>query len=312
MNCPYCKSSHVVKRGMRKLRFETVQTYQCKQCKKRFQDKKISKKSYPPQVVYDALVLYHQGFSLDETRKRVNKRFKVKVGLSTIHSWVKEYEFFCPIHNQRDLFSGEDKNVIFRKRFDHVNLDYEFRYHRLKLEKNVKNAFSSLYHYLKRFENGCPDAFFEVGKRCSQPVFEPNDGVEFLRSKNLSCEMADFAVKASRNNYQRHDLVEEFMLVNDIATVAVEVPVWYWEKSVDSGITGHIDMLQVRNDHVYILDYKPNAARDKKAAGQLYHYAVALSFRARVRFNQIRCAWFDKDDYFEFSPATIKAKLKDN
>jgi len=287
-----------------------VQTYFCKQCGRRFQDKKLLGKSYAPKVVYEALVLYHQGFTLDETRRRVNKRFKVKVSLSTIHSWIKEYVFLCPIHNQRNqiIYGGED--VVFRKRFDHENLDYEFKYHRLKLEKKVKKRFFSLYQYLKRFEQGCPDTFFEVGKRCSRPLFETNASSLAKKSRNLACAMAGFAVKAARNNYQRHDLVEEFMLVNDTATVAVEVPVWYWEKGVDSGVTGHIDVLQVRNDSVYILDYKPGTAKYKKAAGQLYHYAVALSFRAGVAFDRIRCAWFDKDDYVEFAPDQVKAKLK--
>jgi len=55
------------------------------------------------------------------------------------------------------------------------------------------------------------------------------------------------------------------MIINDKATIACEVPVWYWEKNIDNGVTGHIDMLQVRNDLVYILDYKPDAYKDKKA-----------------------------------------------
>jgi ATP-dependent exoDNAse (exonuclease V) beta subunit len=122
--------------------------------------------------------------------------------------------------------------------------------------------------------------------------------------------MVAFSEKAAARNNQRHKYVEEFMLVNDTATVACEVPVWYWEKGIDEGVTGHIDLLQVRNDMVYILDYKPDAAKDRKAAGQLYHYAAALSFRTDIPFEQIRCAWFDKDDYFEFSMASVKASLK--
>jgi hypothetical protein len=42
-------------------------------------------------------------------------------------------------------------------------------------------------------------------------------------------------------------MVETFMLINDKATIACEVPVWYWEKEIYNGVTGHIDMLQVRN-----------------------------------------------------------------
>jgi ATP-dependent exoDNAse (exonuclease V) beta subunit len=292
---------------MRKLRFETVQTYQCTSCGRRFQEKGLPHKKYTHQVIYDALILYHQGFTLDETRKQVNKRFKVNIGVSTIHHWVNEFDYLCPIRSVRDHFSDAE-SILFRKRFDHENLDYEFMYHSYKMEKKVRSTFPFLYQYLKRFEQGCPDEFFEIGKRCSQPLFDTK--VQPERCKNLACDMAGFSVNAARNNYQRHDVVEEFMLVNDTATVACEVPVWYWEKGVDQGVTGHIDLLQVRNDMVYILDYKPDAAKDRKAAGQLYHYAVALSFRARVPFDDMCCAWFDKDDYFEFEPARVKATLK--
>ena len=84
----------------------------------------------------------------------------------------------------------------------------------------------------------------------------------------------------------------------------------YYEKRINNGVTGHIDILQVRNNHVYILDYKPDAAKNSKAAGQLYHYALALSFRTKIPMDYIRCAWFDKDDYFEYAPSKINPKVQ--
>ena len=98
------------------------------------------------------------------------------------------------------------------------------------------------------------------------------------------------------------------MLINDKATIACEVPVWYWEKNIDNGVTGHIDMLQVRNNKMYILDYKPNAVKEKKAPWQLYHYALALSFRTRMPLKQFRCAWFDQESYFEYDPTKTEVK----
>lgn len=171
----------------------------------------------------------------------------------------------------------------------------------------AKEQFSGLAKYITRFERGCPDVFFEVGERCSKPNFEVE--VKVKKKTNLTCTMADFSVKAARNNYERHKMVERFMLINDKATIACEVPVWYWEKGIDNGITGHIDILQVRNNLVYILDYKPGAAKEKKASWQLYHYALALSFRTKVSLKDIRCAWFDKEAYYEYNPADVDIKL---
>jgi len=54
---------------------------------------------------------------------------------------------------------------------------------------------------------------------------------------------------------------------------------------------------------------KRRILNDGKATQQLYHYAVALSFRARVSLENIRCAWFDKDSYFEYNPTKAKVTL---
>lgn len=299
MICPSCKSSSSVKNGRRKLRFETVQTYQCKQCHHRFQQRKLTHKTYKPSIIYYALILYHQGHTFDKTKRLVNLRFKVNVGISTIHSWVSEFKDLCPIHNRRDEISFYDP-LIFQKRFDHENLAYVYRLHYGKMERDVKTSFPRLYSYLKRFEKGCPDAFFEIGKRCSQPPYQIN--VEPQTRMNLACEMARFSVLAAPTNYHRHDMVETFMITTDLATIACEIPVWYWDKTIDEGITGHIDILQIRNGLVYILDFKPDAKRKSVAAGQLFHYARALSFRTRIPLISIRCAWFDEHQYFEFSP----------
>lgn len=299
MNCLKCGSKNVIRKGKRKTRYGVRQRHLCKDCGKMFTDSVIQHKIYSPRVIFNAINHYNVGCNVREVSKRINKTFKVKTSKSIVHSWIHEFRNLCPISTVRDSFS-EYKDVVFSKSFEHENLDYEFMYHKYKLDSLAKRQFPGLFRYIKRFEKGCPNVFFEVGERCSKPKFEAK--VKATKRRNLACKMVEFAAKAARNNYERHDLVERFMLINDKATIACEVPVWYWEKNIDNGVTGHIDILQVRNDCVYILDYKPGAAKDKKAAGQLYHYAVALSFRARIPFDKIRCAWFDKDDYFEYNP----------
>jgi ATP-dependent exoDNAse (exonuclease V) beta subunit len=98
------------------------------------------------------------------------------------------------------------------------------------------------------------------------------------------------------------------MLANDVTTIAVEVPVWFWAKEINEGISGHIDILQIRNNKVFILDYKPEAVKDKKAIGQLFLYARALSLRLGLTLDDVRCAWFDEENYFEFNPALANYK----
>lgn len=55
-------------------------------------------------------------------------------------------------------------------------------------------------------------------------------------------------------------------------------------------LTGHIDVLQVRNGAIHILDYKPGAKREKPIV-QLMVYALALSRRTGLRLYDLVCAW---------------------
>lgn len=85
-------------------------------------------------------------------------------------------------------------------------------------------------------------------------------------------------------------------------------------RQVIGTITGHIDILQLRNGAVHILDYKPNAAAGKKNAAvtQLTLYALMLSRLTGLRLYDFKCAWFDENSYFEFFPLHVVYKLKSN
>jgi len=105
------------------------------------------------------------------------------------------------------------------------------------------------------------------------------------------------------------------MLVNDSVTVAVEIPIfltrediaYYRQNRFDidfetSVITGHIDFLQIRNGNIHILDYKPDARKEKHAHVQLTIYALALARRTGLPLRLFKCGWLDEMDYFEFNP----------
>ena len=58
-------------------------------------------------------------------------------------------------------------------------------------------------------------------------------------------------------------------------------------------ITGHIDILQIRNGQIHILDYKPRAEKERPIE-QLTLYAMALSRLTGLRLYEFKCAWFDE------------------
>ena len=136
-----------------------------------------------------------------------------------------------------------------------------------------------------------------------------------MRKENYATRLAALVLPSAAANKERHETLQRFMLVNDTATVAVEIPVYLTGPDIayyrncgfkldfeNDLITGHIDFLQVRDGYLQILDYKPEARKEKHAHVQLTIYALALARRANLPLKYFKCAWFDEKDYFEFFP----------
>jgi len=114
----------------------------------------------------------------------------------------------------------------------------------------------------------------------------------------------------------RHSLLataEEFALPENTASKGrAFAGVIAWAPTEPSPIAGHIDLLQYKFNTLYILDFKPRAAKEqkRKVATQLNLYALALAKRANLSLSEIRCAWFDEEDFFSSKPlSTIKQTI---
>ena len=105
--------------------------------------------------------------------------------------------------------------------------------------------------------------------------------------------------------------VRQFWLTeNDIEAIEREYAIQLApETGTARAITGHIDFLQVRNDAVHILDYKPDAHTNKPIA-QLTIYALALARLTGIRLFDIKCAWFNENEYCEFFPHTLLSRSR--
>ena len=66
------------------------------------------------------------------------------------------------------------------------------------------------------------------------------------------------------------------MLVNDSSTIVCELPVWFWDKNMDLGVCGHVDILQIRQGRIYVLDFKPNAENGRRFV-YTYYSPIKLS-----------------------------------
>lgn len=138
---------------------------------------------------------------------------------------------------------------------------------------------------------------------------------DVTRKENYATKLAALALQIAPSNIKRHETLQRFMLLNDSATIAVEVPIYmtlddfaYFQSRGftfpfgSNPITGHIDFLQLRSGFLHILDYKPDARKEKHAVTQLTIYTLALSRRTGLPVKVFKCAWFDDQDYFKFYP----------
>lgn len=338
-NCPHCKSESTTKHGKRKIKHSTVQIYKCQNCNRYFSNKKFKYKSYNAKTILKAASYYNLGYTLEQTANEMRKRYHQNIPLTTIHSWIKSYKNLFTYHRLREkakpLYHPEF--LIFSKKFYHEQV-YKFQIHKAKLdllfqdtkfskhkkflptkeylEKIPTNKFPHHIFGPKKEEKNSENDDSEIERRASQLKMNPLQIVK-LSKNNLANKLTELALQLAKNNKQRHEKVQEFMLINDSTTIAVEIPVYltnddieYFKKrnftikleSYKTPITGHIDVLQIRNNKIHILDYKPEAKKEKKAVKQLTIYTLALASRTKLALKYFKCAWFDEKNYFEFYP----------
>jgi hypothetical protein len=91
----------------------------------------------------------------------------------------------------------------------------------------------------------------------------------------------------------QHSKVQKYFMDNDAATIATEVPVW------DDYRSGFIDILRIAPDAIQVLDFKPNAHREKTAGAQVWHYCNLLSYAAGIDRKKIEGYYFDDKSVYK-------------
>ncbi len=262
---------------------------------------------------------------------------------ATLSAWIEEYKPICRFERMRPyaikLFPPQ--KMIEVTTMAHRQL-YRFRYHRAKtllsMEEFKNRRFGRLKEYLDNVSSETPHQYFQDGERMSEirSKFDKTDMIVKSKS-NFANKTAEFVLRSVADNQGRHDALQRFMIANDSVTVATEVPVYIRREDVEHMenelkfkitndgllelkgdkqarrfpklLTGHIDIVQIRNGMVHILDYKPNASKEKPIE-QLTWYALALSRLTGLRLFEFKCAWFDDKDFYEFYPLHIVKKLQ--
>jgi PD-(D/E)XK nuclease superfamily len=305
--CPECGCKRTIRKGKRRNRLQTLQIFQCAECLHRFTGEPGKNKTYPLKLILESVSTFNLGYSLTETQRLLRQRFHRDIPVRTISSWLTEYR---PLATYARLLSAGRKlfspDTVIRSHTFHHQQVYRFQIHCSKLAlltqpdphpvTDSRIAFTCLEEYLASIEAHFPHQLFqETGHRSSKFPAEISPPV--ARKENYATRLARLALPTSPNNKKRHETLQRFMLINDSVTVAVEIPVFLTREDVnyyricgfdldfDSDvITGHIDFLQIRNGHIHILDYKPEARKETHAHVQLtIYYGPPDQFGSRAR-----------------------------
>lgn len=324
-HCKFCRSTTVVKKGKRKLKNKnyspiqpqaptqthpqapsTKQMYLCKSCNKVFTPDTTAGKKTSPSIILTAVTRYCQNLTLKQTQKIIEKQYKTKPAISAIHKWIKE---FNPRYLQiKSKLARKYPQIIKSFRFYHSGQIYNYKYHVPKLKEfTTTKSRKQLISYLENLPKFIDNEKFNTSNRCSQIKLNTSNINLTQKQNTFLNKITKQALILAKTNRRRHQVVEDYMLSADRDTIAVEVPVYFYDKKLGP-ITGHIDILQSKNSKIYIMDYKPNITTNQQQSviqqttTQLTLYAIALSFRAKIPLNDIRCAFFNQNDYYEFSP----------
>lgn len=346
-SCPYCQSKDFVRRGTRMKTRETVQLYQCKSCGRTFTPHSVKGKHYPLATIFDAISLYNLGYSLEESCRKTNSvvsgsaiavcnEIGTATGINSLSSatlsgWLEQFKDNLPFLRMRDFATTKfrPKEMVITATLAHRQL-YRYRFHRAKchimMQENFHHrTFTPLVEFLEMVPGECPHQYFQEGSRASETPLTFSKTAMIVRGKtNYATKLATFVLQGAKERKDRHEILQKFMLYNDSVTVATEVPVYLTRDDLEhmqtqlgfeiTGdlpklITGHIDILQIRNGQIHILDFKPNAEKERPIE-QLTLYAMALSRLTGLRLFEFKCAWFDEKDYFEFYPLHVLHKTK--
>ncbi len=284
-------------------------------------------------IILDSLTLYNKLNSFEEISEIIKEKYGVKITSQIISRWITEYKNYLPFLRMREFIikKYQKKELVEESKLVHKQI-YNFKFHRAKtdliLDEEFKHfKFKPLREFLELVSSECPHQIFrEKTQRASENKnnFDLNQ-VKITPKKSSASVFANFVIQAVNNNKSRHEILEEFMLFNDSVSVAIEVPVLLDAEDInhykhqlnfdipfslkdEEYLTGHIDLIQIRNGSIYIMDFKPSAEKTKPIE-QLTIYALALSRLTGIRLYHFKCAWFDDKNYYEFFPLHVVYKI---
>ena len=108
------------------------------------------------------------------------------------------------------------------------------------------------------------------------------------------------------NGNPGHDPVLKNILIKDRNSIAIEIPIWNEEKN--KYITGHIDLIQIENNVVKVIDYKPEG-KFLHSLPQVATYGFLL--KSQLKIKNLKCLTFNRNEAWEYDPKILLMDIKE-
>lgn len=220
------------------------------------------------------------------------------------------------------------------RRFVHQNIPYSFIWNKVHHKKKYfqivsnREELNNLKNHFKRVSKGLiPNHLFNSRDlpRISQfkikgikSAFIRSFSKKLIRSGRISyygpeSKLPKYAQKVFENYKENqingvpgHEPILKNILIKDSSSIAIEVPIW--NEANNKVITGHIDLLQVDDNEIKVIDYKPEG-NFLISLPQVAMYGYLL--KSKLNLTKLKCISFNKDEAWEYDPMILTFDIKD-
>jgi hypothetical protein len=230
--CPNCRAKAVIKKGLRVTRHEARQRWGCTRCGHTFTNLVTKHSPYPVKVIMEAIGRYNLGYSARDTVRYLKSRFHIAVPEKTFRLWYTAHKPICTYHTIREPIKRriEPAGLIEKHYLQHRQV-YLYTLHHGKLELLFSYPYHRVYEPMRGYLSSVthqtfPHDLFTPDSPVRSSTYPVRLSADVTRKENYATKLAALALQIAPNNKKRHETLQRFMLLNDSATIAVEVPIY--------------------------------------------------------------------------------------
>ncbi len=224
--------------------------------------------------------------------------------------------------------------MLKKKIFIHQNIPYAFNWnishHKAKLSQLSlrREQFLKLGTYFKRIYQGqIPNNLFNTREyhRISQFKIKGmklsflssfgkklirEEKIIYLDSTSALPRYAQTVFQSFKNSeigrLPGHDPILKYILIKDKNSLAIEIPIW--KKFYNTYLTGHIDLIQIQDNIIKVIDYKPEG-NFIYSLPQVATYGLLV--KSKFNLDEVKCISFNKKEAWEFDPSILLNEVRE-